>query len=176
VAIVGATIWDRNGVPKERVNTIRRTIGYTGCGHAVRLSAYRKIRGYLPRPVAYGMEETDVALQLFSSGWQIYESGELRVFHDTSLAHHNSPHITAGTITNLGLFVFLNYPIVLWSWGLLQFANLFVSFVRVGRTRGLLIGILRIPNECYRNRKYRRAAKLMTIVEFLHLRRNGFRG
>ena len=66
--------------------------------------------------VAYGMEETDVSLQLFAAGWDIYHAGRLRVFHDTDLAHHDSPEIVSGYVANVGLFAFLNYPVVGWYW------------------------------------------------------------
>jgi ABC-type Na+ efflux pump permease subunit len=53
-----------------------------------------------------------LSLQLFAAGWQIYEAGDLSVYHDTELKHHQSPEITSGYIANAGLFAFLNYPIV----------------------------------------------------------------
>jgi hypothetical protein len=40
------------------------------------------MRGYLDRPIPYGMEELDVSLQLFVEGWQMVRADELRVFHD----------------------------------------------------------------------------------------------
>jgi GT2 family glycosyltransferase len=58
------------------------------------------------------MEETDLSIQLFAAGWDIYEAGDLRVFHDTELKHHESPKITAGHIANTGLCAFLNYPML----------------------------------------------------------------
>ena len=77
-AIFGAQIWHRNQAAKPRNKTIVRTPSYTGCGYAIRLKAYREVRGHLPRPVNYGMEESDLALQMFAAGWHIMSSGELR--------------------------------------------------------------------------------------------------
>ena len=69
-------------------------------------------------PVPYGMEERDLSLQLFEAGWQIYEAGNLRVFHDTDLKHHQSSEITSGIIANVGLYAFLHYPFIGWGLGL----------------------------------------------------------
>lgn len=171
-AIIGAAIWHRHENDVPRAATLTRRAWFTGCGHAIRLPAFAGIRGYLPRPVAYGLEENDIALQLFSSGWDIYESGELRVFHDTELRHHESPEITAGTAANIALFAFLNYPVVLWGWGALQLANFARYCLGAGRRRGLLEGLMRVPADCYRNRRHRRPVALPTLIRFLRLRRD----
>ena len=72
VAILAAQIWHRNEPVAELDNWMFDRPNFIGCGFAVRVEAYRNVRGYLPRPVAYGIEETDVSLQLFAAGWRIY--------------------------------------------------------------------------------------------------------
>jgi glycosyltransferase involved in cell wall biosynthesis len=171
--VIGASIWHRHEAPKVRVESLRQMPSFTGCGHAIRLAAYRQLRGYLPRPVAYGMEESDVSLQMFAAHWQIFEAGDLRVFHDTELKHHQSPEITSGYVTNIGLFAFLNYPVIGWGWGLLQLANVIAFSIRMGRIRGLWSGILSIPAECYRNRQRRNPIAWSTVRSFLRFRRTG---
>ena len=170
VAIFAASIWHRHEPEKMRSKDFVRIPSYIGCGYAIRLSAYRQVRGYLPRPIAYGMEESDLSLQLFAAGWQIYEAGELRVFHDTDLAHHQSPEVTSGVIANVGLFAYLNYPIICWGWGFLQVANKIVYCIRMGRIRGICSGIFQIPIDCYRYRRYRNPIAWKTIKEFLYRR------
>jgi GT2 family glycosyltransferase len=172
-AVIGASIWHRNDPPKCRIESLLQTPSFTGCGHAIRLTAYRQVRGYLPRPVAYGMEENDLSLQLFAAGWQIYEAADLRVHHNTELKHHQSPEITSGYVANIGLFAFLNYPIIGWGWGLLQLANIVAFSVRMGRISGLCSGILGIPADCYRNRCYRDPIAWKTVRRFLRFRRTG---
>jgi hypothetical protein len=112
-------------------------------------------------------------LQLFATGWQIYQAEDLRVFHDTDLSHHESPEITSGTITNVGLCAFLNYPIIGWAWGLAQVANLVVYCIRRGRLRGICSGLVRIPVDCYRNRRYRKPMTWRTLRAALDFRRTG---
>src|SRR5262249_10936470 len=89
-AIFGANIWHRHEPEKRRSKDLVHIPSYVACGYAIRLSAYQQVRGHLPRPIAYGMEESDLSLQLFAAGWQICEARELRVFHDSDLAHHQS--------------------------------------------------------------------------------------
>jgi GT2 family glycosyltransferase len=170
-AIFGASIWQRYEPAKVRISNLVLTPSYIGCGYAIRLAAYRQVRGYLPRPVPYGMEETDLSLQLFASSWQIYEAGDLRVFHDSDLKHHQSSEITSGVIANMGLCAFLNYPVVGWGRGILQVINAVAFCIRMGRLRGICSGILQIPVDCYRNRRYRKPISWRTVKSFLHFRK-----
>jgi GT2 family glycosyltransferase len=172
-AVLGASIWHRDEPEKARTKSLVQFPSYVGCGHAIRLAAYRQVRGYIPRPVAYGMEELDLSLQLFAAGWQIYEAGELRVFHHTDLKHHHSPEVTSAVITNVGLYAFLHYPISALGWGVAQVANKVVYCIRKGRIRGIISGIFSIPGECYYNRRYRKTIDRLTLNRFQHLRRTG---
>ena len=172
-AVFGAQIWHRHEAEKRRTEYLVRTPNYVGCGHAMRVAAYHNIRGYLPRPVGYEMDESDVSLQLFAGGWQIYEAGGLRVFHDTALKHHNSPEITSGSITNIGLRVYLHYPVIAWGWGVLQLGNKVVHCTRIGRVRGICSGIARIPGDCYRNRRHRKPLLWKDLRAYLQFCRTG---
>lgn len=172
-AIFGATVWHRNEPQRARTQRIVSAPSYIGCGYAIRLAAYRQVRGYLARSIPYGMEECDVSLQLLDAAWQIYEAGELRVFHDTELKHHSSPEITAGTVANVALYAFLHYPLMAWGWGVLQLANKIVYCVRMGRIRGILSGLAGIPGDCLKHRRYRKPVPRQTLKRFLDCRRTG---
>jgi glycosyltransferase involved in cell wall biosynthesis len=170
-AIFGATIqypYETEQVQTEQVNC---RPGYIGCGYAIRISAYRQVRGHLPRPVAYGMEETDLSLQLFAIGWELYKAGGLRVVHDMDVRHHQAPAVTSGVIANVGLFAFLHYPVFACGLGFMQIANTIVYCVRVGRIRGIISGLLTIPLDCYRYRQYRSPVSWQTLKRFRQLRR-----
>jgi len=117
------------------------------------------------------MEETDVALLLFARSWGIYDSGELRVFHDTELAHHPRPEITAGVVANIALYAFLHYPVHLWAWGLLQLGNTVWFCLRMGRWKGIMRGLVSIPSECIQHRKLRQPLPHKVVCEFLKYRR-----
>ena len=173
VAIFAAKIWHR-GEPQPHLDKMLRPLpSYVGCGYAIRTAVYREMRGYLPRPVTYGIEENHVSLQLFAAGWRICESGELRVFHDTDLKHHETPEITSGSIMNVGLFAFLHYPVSGWGWGLLQLANKIAYCIRRGRIRGIFSGIISIPRECYQNRQFRNPVPFRTMRRYVRFSRTG---
>jgi hypothetical protein len=77
------------------------------------------------------LEETDLSLQLFAAGWDVYEAGDLRVFHDTNLKHHESAAVNVAAITNTGLFAFLHFPATCCGWGLLSVVNRVIYCVRM---------------------------------------------
>ena len=170
-AVIGASIWHRRQSEVAISPALTRSPSYIGCGHALRLSAYRGVSGYVPRPVAYGLEETDVALQLFAKGCNIYESGELRVFHDTELRHHQSPEITECVVANVALLAWLRYPPWLWTWALLQLCSVIVFCVRVGRWRGIVPGLIRIPRDCVEFRRFRKTLPSRSVIGYLKFRR-----
>jgi GT2 family glycosyltransferase len=172
-AVFGASIWQRHEAAKLRTNSLDLVDSYVGCGHAIRLTAYRQVRGYLPRPYAFRMEESDLSLQLFAAGWQIYKSGDLRVFHDTDLRHRESSENVSTIITNVGLCAFLHYPIVGWGWGAAQVANIVAWHILRGKIHGICSGIFRIPIDCYRNRRYRKPIAWKNLRRFLQFRRTG---
>lgn len=167
IAVVGAAIWHPHEAARARRVQWRPAMSFTGCGHAIRLEAYKQVRGYVPRPVPYGIEETDVALQLFARNWGIIDSDELRVFHDTNLSHHASPELVSGTIANVGLYAFLNYPVHYWPYASLQVANKVVDCLRRGRIRGIASGLARIPWDCWRHRPIRRPVSSSILRSYL---------
>lgn len=170
-AVIGATIWHRQQAEPARSRSFVRKTCFTGCGHAIRLNAYRNVAGYIPRPVAYGLEETDLCLQLAEKNYNIYNSGRLRVFHDSELLHHRNAEITECVVANSALLAFLRYPIWLWGWGLLQLLSTIAYCLRVGRWRGLVSGVLRIPSDCIAFRRYRRVIPAKRLIFYLRSRR-----
>lgn len=172
VAVFESNIWSRREAVFARTNKLERVVNFTGCGHAVRLDAYRQIRGYLPRPIAYQMEEADLCLQLFVAGWEIAKTGLLRVHHDTELVHHSSPEIVAGTIANVGLFAYLHYPWRAATKGCLQVANMIWFCIRKRRFRGVLLGVCQIPALCRRFRQYRQPVEFKKLREFFDQRKS----
>lgn len=171
-AILGAQVQHRGEPVNSRTDALRRIPNFVGCGHAVRLTAYRQVRGYLPVPASYEIEEADLSLQLFRVGWAIYESGELRVFHDTDLVHHQSAEVTSAGITNVALNAFLHYPLLALGWAAVQVFGKVLYCVRMGRFSGILTGIWRIPGACWRNRRFRRPVSWRTLVAYLTFRRS----
>jgi GT2 family glycosyltransferase len=172
VAVFGTSNWYRKEPARTRTDQLMRSASFVGCGFAIRVAAYRQIRGFLSRPLGYGIEESDVSLQLLAAGWKIYQAGNLRVFHDTDLEHRESPEIVSAVITNVALCAFLHYPVSGFAWGVGQVANIVAWHIRRGKIRGICSGIFRIPIDCYRNRQYRQPITRGQLRHFLHCLRN----
>jgi GT2 family glycosyltransferase len=173
VALFEANVWHRNEPAKPRTSALMPISTYIGCGYAIRVEAYREMRGHLDRPVPYGMEELDLSLQFFVAGWQMMRSAELRVFHDTELKHHRSSEVTSGSIMNVALYGFLHYPFRAWGLMFGQVVSKIFYCVRMGRFGGILSGLLRIPADCYRHREHRRPIPWKTLKRYIHFRRTG---
>jgi GT2 family glycosyltransferase len=172
-ALLEANVWHRNEPELLRATSLMPIPSYTGCGYAIRLDVYRRMRGHLDRPVPYAMEEPDLSLQLFVSGYQMMRAGELRVFHDTDLKHHRSSEITSGSIMNVALYAFLHYPMMASGLAILQLGNKVAYCLRRGRIGGIIPGLLRIPADCWRNRMYRKPVPWKTLQRYVRFCRTG---
>lgn len=144
---------------------------FAGGGCIYRRKAFQATGGYVPLPVAYGMEEVDLALRLHAQGDRILRTPWLRVFHDTDLKRHAHPDVTAGSIANLALLTYLRYPPSLWVVGIAQCCKRIWWLVKNGRWRGIMTGLLRIPGHLIQYRRYRRFLSTDAIKSYLALRR-----
>ena len=169
-AVLAALIVHRG--EREDAATEAWTADFVGCGCAYRREAFLQTSGYLCLPLAYGMEEADLALRLNALGWQILKTPQLRVFHNTQLEHHNQPAVTAASIANQALLAYLRYPALLWGLGLLQCLNRIRWLLRHGRRRGVLQGIRQIPGLLYRHRQQRQALTARSIWHYRHRQRH----
>jgi GT2 family glycosyltransferase len=144
---------------------------FAGGACVYRRAAFLATSGYVPLPVAYGMEEVDLALRLHANGGRILKTPWLRVFHDTDLKHHAEPKVTAGSIANLVLLTYLRYPPVLWPVGFGQCAHRILWLLRNGRWRGISSGLLMIPGHLHSHRRYRQIVPARRVRSYLALRR-----
>jgi len=147
------------------------TADFLGAASVYRRSAFLDAGGYVPLPVAYGMEEVDLALRVHSRGGKILTSHWLRVFHNTDLRHHADPRVTASSIANLALLAYLRYPVSLWGIGAGQCANRLLWLLRHGRRRGILKGLTMIPAHLRAHHRYRLPVSKRAVTSYLVLRR-----
>jgi len=148
------------------------TADFSGGACIFRRQAFLDAGGYVPLPVAYGMEEVDLAIRLHSQGGGILTTPWLRVFHNTDLKRHGDPKVTAGSIANLALLAYLRYPVSLWGIGVGQCANRLLWLLRHGRRRGILKGVAMIPAHLRANRSYRLPVSKQVVRSYLALRRS----
>ena len=144
---------------------------FSGGACIYRRSAFLDAGGYVPLPVAYGMEEVDLAIRLHSRGGKTLTTPWLRVFHNTDLKRHGDPRVTAGSIANLALLAYLRYPVSLWAIGVGQCANRLLWLLRHGRRRGILKGVTMIPAHLWTNHRYRLPVSKRAVRSYLALRR-----
>ena len=147
------------------------TADFSGGACVFRRSAFLEAGGYVPLPVAYGMEEVDLAIRLHARGRRILTTPWLRVFHNTDLKRHGDPRVTAGSIANLALLAYLRYPVSLWGIGAGQCANRLLWLLRHGRRRGIWKGLTMIPAHLRANHQYRSPLSNQAVRSYLALRR-----
>ncbi len=143
---------------------------FVGCGCVYRKSAFLATRGYVPLPVAYGMEEVDLALQLHHLGIPIIHCPKLVVVHDTELSHHESARITAGAIQNQALLAWLRYPVTSLPYGFLQWLNKIHDSLQRGRFPGAVQGVLSTPGHLWRYRSLRKPVSASALAGWRDLR------
>lgn len=128
---------------------------FVGCGCAYRRSHFIKSEGYVPIPIAYSMEEADLALRYAAAKRHIYFCPHLRVFHNTSLSHHATPKVAAMQVANTALLAFLRYPPNRWLLGIGQAAHKWLDTLQRKRWKGAALAIPLIFSQCWRYRHYR---------------------
>lgn len=171
VSVICAALYHRGDAIGLDPRQARWTADFSGGACIFKRSAFLAAEGYVPLPVAYGMEEVDLALRLHSRGAKILTTPWLRVFHDTDLQRHEDPRVTAGSIANLALLAYLRYPRTLWAIGVGQCANRLLWLLRHGRRRGILKGLTMIPAHLRAHHRYRLPLSGNAVRSYLALRR-----
>jgi GT2 family glycosyltransferase len=170
-SVICATLYH----PHEPISLDERsahwTADFSGGACIFRREAFLEAGGYVPLPVAYGMEEVDLAIRLHSRGGKILTTRWLRVFHNTDLKHHDQREVTAGSIANLALLTYLRYPVSLWLVGAGQCANRLLWLLRHGRRRGIWKGLTMIPAHLRAHHHYRLPLSKRAVRSYLALRR-----
>ncbi|WP_026191285.1 glycosyltransferase family 2 protein [Methylosinus sp. LW4] len=160
--------------PAPDRRALRETCGFNGGGAVFRRSHLLEAGGYLPLPLAYGVEEEDMALRLIERGRRLVFTPYLRVFHNSDLAHHAEPRINAASIANIALLAFLRYPPRFYPLAALQITNRVFFCLRMGRRGGVLAGLAMIPHHLWRMRAHRRLVSKAAVAAKLALRKGGW--
>ena len=171
-AVVGAAVYHRHQAAAAATRTAEWSADFAGGACAYRRERFLESGGYVPMATAYGMEEVDLALRLHAGGRRVLATKWLRVFHDTDLARHADPRVTAASIANLALLAYLRYPVALWGIGAAQILNRIRWLLTHGRHRGVMSGLARIPSTIRMHRTYRRAVPASALRSYLRLRRH----
>lgn len=171
-AMIATEIFLRDQPEREAEPSLALVADFVGCGCIYRRDVFLRTSGYVPLPIAYAMEEVDLAIRLHASGWRILQSRALRIIHDTDDSHHRDSEVTLAIIANLGLFAFLRYPVWFWWLGALQIVNRILWLFTHGRRIGILAGLKRIPTHAWRHRAHRAVVPGRKLISYLWLRRH----
>lgn len=147
--------------------TVHTSRYYQGSASIHRRSHYLKLIGFVPLPEAYGLEETDLSLQMHAADYQILDSPWLRAWHDRPLA--DNAHQMAPWVKNEILLAYLRYPTLAQPWGWWR------AWRHVWRNRGTkkVFDLLRalpeaIPH-CRHYRDYRHRYPLREVCSHLRM-------
>jgi GT2 family glycosyltransferase len=192
-AVYTATLLD--GTPHKPHDDKAATEVATFAGGACvyRRSVFLQTAGYVPLPLAYGMEEVDLSLRLHALGHLIVHAPELRVVHEAGPLqqvhriafrglrprivteqdprHRDTREIAAGTVANLALLPFLRYPVTLWPYGAAQCMHKVLELMINGRAGEAVAGLARIPAHLWRHRRERSPLPAAQVRSYLKLRR-----
>jgi GT2 family glycosyltransferase len=171
-SVVGAHVYHRHETVQPDVKTAAWVADFSGGACAYRRDHFLATGGYVPLETAYGMEEVDLALRLHALGRRVVQTPWLRVFHDTDLARHADPEVTAASIANIALLTYLRYPLTMWIVGAGQGVNRIWWLLGHGRHRGVWRGLASIPAVLGRQRRARRLVPAASVRSYLRLRRN----
>jgi GT2 family glycosyltransferase len=170
-AVICGAVYHRGEVVEQGTPVGCWTADFSGAACVYRRTEFLQGEGYVPLPVAYGMEEVDLALRLHARGGKVLTTNWLRVFHDTDLNKHRDPTVTAHSIANLALLTYLRYPASLWWVGFAQCANRVIWLLRHGRWRGVVAGLIMIPSHLRNHNQYKMRIGSDTVRSYLSLRR-----
>ena len=152
----------------------QRVASFLGCACAYRKSRARMAGNYVPIPIAYGMEEQDLALRIHHYGGSIYFDPRLSVVHECDFARRATPKITAAALQNTALLCLLRYPLFLWPIGIAQVTSFAAWKVARGHAYGLLEGFRHMPMHVRRYWNYRKPVSAATVLSYLWLKRMTF--
>lgn len=172
ISVLASRIIEKNDPLVKPSALIGATTHFGGGGVSYRREDFLESQGYVPLAIAYGMEEVDLCLRFFDMGKRIYFSPWLRVFHNSELTHHSSAAVTAASIQNLALLIFLRYPKRYWFYGALQILNRVVWLAKVRRYAGIPKGIIQIPIYCWRYTYLRQPVSPVALKQFFRLRKS----
>ncbi len=162
---------DEPGAPEPPGMAFQRCIDFANGACLWRRDAFFSTRGHIPLVESWCMEEQDVGLQLFAQGHTVVFAPHLRVFHNSARGHHHQPRIAAASLANIGLLVFLRYPVWLWPLGALQVGRYILWMLRNGRGTSVWKGLAMLPSRCAIYKKERTPLPASTVWRYLTQKR-----
>lgn len=162
----------------DRPNEISEPVAsptFIGCGHVIRISAVKRIGGYVPAPGGYGGEEKDLSLRLMDAGYQIVRMPGVHVWHDKSPIARDLPEQHRAGVCNDFVMTFRRTPILLLPFALLAKLYRHFQFARSHQLQrpfcsGVKLFVRWIPDLWHT----RKPVRFSTLQKYLKLSREQF--
>jgi len=151
---------------------IQQISEFVGSGCVFNKRWFEKTRGFVPLPIAYGMEEVDVSLQLHCLGGRMLHDPYLRVRHEPPLERgRDEIKITAVVLANRFLLTWLRYPPWLWPVGLVHVISQLRWMIGNERAAAILPGLKMTPSYLREFGSFRHPVSSFRLLSWLLLRR-----
>lgn len=168
MAVLAANVLPETSPPPKGYERIGEFIG---CGCVFAKAWYLKTTGFVPRPVAYGMEEADISLQLHALGGKIIRDANLRVVHDRESPDRFGGEFHEEVVINCVMLPFLRYPwplLPLVAWHL---ASRLTWEIRTGWGVAAIAGLLRSSSVVWAHRGFRKQVPMRSVLSWFKLKR-----
>ena len=143
---------------------------FSGSGTCFRRSSIVPLDGYVPLPIAYGMEESDLSIQLWTSGRKIYRTQWFRVRHDSLPDHSQHARFARATIKNIALISYLRYPATLAPLAFYRWLRVIGYGLKYLSPEEMWTTIKEVPSYLRDHRHYIRRYSTIEILSFLSRR------
>lgn len=152
---------------------IQQISEFVGSGCVFNKRWFERTRGFVPLPIAYGMEEVDVSLQLYCLGGRILHDPYLRVRHEPPLERgRDEISITASVLANRFLLPWLRYPPWLWPVGMVHIISQLRWMIGNERASAILPGLKMTLSHLREFRSFRHPVPSFRLLSWLRLRRS----
>lgn len=141
---------------------------YEGCASIHRRSHHLEIHGFAPIPAAYGVEETDLSLQIHTAGKQILSSPWMRAWHERPL--RDNAHQILPWIKNEVLLGYLRYPWFAQPWGWWRAVRKVLKHRKLIGLRAGIRSLLESVPHCQRFKAHTHRYTLAEILAHLRMR------
>ncbi len=155
-----------------QTSDIERVGIFSGCGCVFRKQFFERQGGFVPLPVAYGMEEVDLSLRSHAAGGLIVRDPLLRVHHEPLPGRvRDHAAVSAAVLGNTALFPALRFPWWLLGAGLYQIVRRVVWMIKRGEGGSVLCGLKQMPRYLWTRRAHRSPVCGRAVLSWLLLRR-----
>lgn len=151
---------------------LQRIPVFSGCGCVFNKRWFARTRGFVPLPIAYGMEEVDMSLRLHALGGGMIHDPLLRVNHEPPADRaRDEQKVAAVVLANTVLLPWLRYPVWLWPAGVAQVLSKIRWMLAHGQADAVWSGLQMTPAYLLAYGGHTGRVSARALLSWLRLRR-----